>query len=42
MIDDWLARSEFFNTEDVFDKQLEFDVEIGDLQISKMTKKVIF
>ena len=40
LIDDWLARSEFFNTGDVFDKPLEFDVDILDLQISKMVKKV--
>ena len=40
LIDDWLARNEFFNTGDVFDKLLEFDVEIVDLQISKMVKKV--
>ena len=31
LIDDWLARNEFFNTGDVFDKLLEFDVEIVDL-----------
>ena len=40
LIDAWLARNEFFNTGDVFDKPLEFDVDIVDLQISTLVKKV--
>ena len=40
LIDDWLERNEFFKSGDVFNNNLEFEVDIKDLRIQKMTKKV--